>query len=119
MIVSDFANHDDDLGAHCMAVGPGCGIDLTFERIERSEDGTVSVVSVSCDSGKPTTVAVVCPATDDADMRELFGLLDDREVLAMCGSAIVLSTVVEFERAMKAVREAVLAEHLENKAAGA
>ncbi len=33
----------------------------------------------------------------------------------MCGSAIVLSNVIPFERAMKAVREAVLAKHLENK----
>lgn len=112
-------NHDNKPNAKCMVVGPGCGIDLTFERVERSDDGMVSVVSVPYSGGKTTTVAVVCPATDDADMRELFGLLDDREVLAMCGSAMVLSGVIPFECAMRAVREAVLAEHLENKEAKA
>lgn len=112
-------NHNNKPNPECMAVGPGCGTDLAFERVERSDDGTVLVASVPYSGGKPTTVAVVCPATDDADMRELFGLLDDREVLAMCGSAIVLSNVIPFERAMKAVRGAVLADHLENKGVGA
>ena len=111
MSVSEPVNHDECFDADCLPIGDG----LMFDRVERSDDGAVLVTSVPYSGGKPTTVAVVCPATNDADMRELFGLLDDREVLAMCGSAIVLSNVILFECAMKAVREAVLAEHLENK----
>ncbi len=60
-------NQNNKPNPECMAVGPGCGTDLTFERVERLDDGTVSVVSVPFSGGTPTTVAVVCPATDDAD----------------------------------------------------
>lgn len=115
MSADEFVNHDDDLGAayNSGSIDPG----IEFVSVERG----AGTVTVACHpySSEQSTRFVFCSAGDSDDMKELFLWLDNREIVRMFRAVDQLSDVIEFERAMKAVREAVLAEHLENKAASA
>ncbi len=109
MSISEFVNHDDDF-----ANRPCAAPATEFVGVERGDDGTVAVECLPYPSGKPTRF-VFCPADDGHDMKELFRYLDRSEIIRMFRAVDQLSDVIPFERAMNAVREAVLAEHLENE----
>ncbi len=109
MSISEFVNHDADFAnSGCSAPG------IEFVSVERGADGTVTVACHPY-SPEPPTRFVFCSSDDSDDIKELFRWLDRSEIIRMFRAVDQLSDVIPFERAMNAVLEAVLAEHLENK----